>query len=99
MTTISLMNRKFKLDENDARDLFNRYDKDQTGALETEEFEKLMFDALKSLGEENPEETFKSIAQEGMRHYDVNKSGKIEFNEFYKLLDFLILEKGYEMHY
>ena len=94
---MSLMTRRDILDENYARDLFNKYDLDQTGALEKEEFEKLMLDTLKSLGEENPEKTFKTIAQEGMHYYDANKSGKIEFNEFYKLLDFLIVEKGYEM--
>ena len=97
MTTISLMNKSEHLKESDARDLFNRYDKKQTGALDKEEFEKLILDTLKSLGEENPEKTFKTIAQEGMHYYDANKSGKIEFNEFYKLLDFLIVEKGYEM--
>ena len=97
MTTINLMVKKAKLDENYAKKLFDEYDTDKTGALEKEEFEKLMLDTLRSLGEENPEETFKSVAQEGMKCYDANKSGKIEFNEFYKVLDFLILEKGYEM--
>ena len=98
MATISLMNKSEHLNENDARDLFNRYDKKQTGALEKEEFEKLILDTLKSLGEENPDETFEMIAQEGMKQFDINKNGKIEFDEFYKLLDFLILEKGYEMY-
>ena len=98
MTTLSLMSRIDHLDEDDARNLFNRYDKDQTGVLEKEEFEKLMFDALKSLGEENPDETFETIVQEGLKHFDMNKNGKIEFNEFYKLLDFLIFEKGYVIY-
>ena len=95
MATMSLMNRRDVLDENDARSLFNKYDINQTGGLEKEEFEKLILDALKSLGEENPDETFEMIAQEGMKYYDKNKNGSIEFSEFYRLLDFLILEKGY----
>ena len=97
MTTLSLMNRIDKLDENYARELFNKYDINQNGALDKEEFEKMILDTLKSLGEENPEERFELIAQEGMKYFDKNKNGKIEFNEFYLLLDFLILERGFEM--
>ena len=97
MTTFSLMSRKDKLDENEARELFNKYDVHKKGALDKEEFEKMILDTLKSLGEESPEERFKVIAQEGMKYFDKNKNGKIEFNEFYKLLDFLIFEKGFEI--
>ena len=97
MTTFSLMSKRYKLDENKARELFNKYDINQKGVLDNEEFEKMILDTLKSLDEENPEERFEQIAQEGLKYFDNNKNGKIEFNEFYKLLDFLILEKGFEI--
>ena len=97
MKSINFMNKADKIDEEEARELFNRYDKQHKGALDKEEFEKMILDILTNLGEENPEENLETIAQEGMKNYDNNKNGKIEFNEFFNLLDFLILEKGYEM--
>ena len=97
MNSISLMNSKDKIDEEEARELFNRYDTQHKGSLSKEEFEKMILDTLKNLSEETPEENFQTIAQEGMKYFDKNKNGKIEFNEFYMLLDFLILEKGFEI--
>ena len=77
--------------------LFDKYDTKKKKALDLAELESLFFDVLTNLGEKNPEKQKFQIAKEGLEIFDKNKNGTIEFNEFSDIIDFLILEKGYDL--
>ena len=61
------------------------------------DLETLFFDVLIDLGEENPEKQKYGIAKESLDLFDKNRNGTIEFDEFKDIIDFLVLEKGYEI--
>ena len=65
--------------------------------MEKEEFITVMVDILKELGEDLPEKKHREVAEEGMQRFDLNRNGKIEFNEFYEFIKFLVSEKGYTL--
>ena len=52
---------------------------------------------LKELGENLPEKKHLEVAEEGFKRFDINNNHKIEFNEFYEFMRFIISEKGYEL--
>ena len=56
-----------------------------------------MIDILKELGEDNAESKLMETAEEGFTMFDFNENKKIEFNEFYDFIRFVISEKGYEL--
>ena len=64
---------------------------------EKDEFIKVMVDILKELGEDLPEKKHREVAEEGLQKFDLNNNGKIEYNEFYEFIRFLISEKGYNL--
>ena len=39
-------------------------------------------------------EEIDNISEDAISNFDLNQNGKIEFNEFYKLISFLKNEKG-----
>ncbi len=79
------------------KELFDKYDTKKKNSLDLPELETLFYDVLINLGEKNPEERKFEIAKEGLKLFDKNKNGTIEFNEFLDIIDFLVLEKGYEL--
>ena len=58
------------------RKIFDMFDKDKSGDIDTHEFQELAYELGETL---SPEETKKSIAE-----IDEDKDGKISFDEFYK---------------
>jgi Ca2+-binding EF-hand superfamily protein len=74
--------------------LFDKYDENKNGVLEKSEFLKGFKELIKSLGEEMSKEEIDNISEDAISNFDLNQNGKIEFNEFYKLISFLKNEKG-----
>ena len=79
------------------KELFNKYDIKRQNSLGLSELETLFYDVLTDLGEQDAEDRKFEIAKEGLEIFDKNKNGMIEFNEFLDIIDFLVLEKGYEI--
>ena len=79
------------------KELFDKYDIRRQNSLGLTELETLFYDVLIELGENDAEDRKLEIAKEGLEIFDKNKNGTIEFNEFLDLIEFLILEKGYEI--
>ena len=77
--------------------LFDKYDIKKNKSLDITDLERLFFDVLIYLGEENREIRKCEIAKQGLNIFDKNKNGTIEFNEFWEIIVFLIKEKGYEI--
>ena len=85
------------MDPDKLRDLFIRYDFNKNGVLEKNELIAIFYDILKDIGEEFPEKKNQQVAEECLEKYDANKNEKLEFSEFYNLMDFLVNEKGYKL--
>ena len=77
--------------------LFDKYDFKKNKSLDITDLERLFFDVLINLGEENPEKRKYEIAKQSLNIFDKNKSGTIEFNEFWEIIYFLIVEKGFKI--
>ena len=76
------------------KDIFDRFDENQNGILEKEEFYKGFNQLIKSLAEGQTDEEIKKIADEAVEKFDLNHNGQIEIDEFNQLMFFLINEKG-----
>ena len=94
---MSLKTQNTFVDPEKVRVLFEKYDLDKNVVLDIKEFRKVMADILKDLGEEVPRETVNEIAKEGFNRFDFNNNRRLEFNEFYEFMRFIISEKGYEL--
>ncbi len=94
---MSLKTQNTFVDPEKVRVLFEKYDLDKNVVLDLKEFKKVMADILKDLGEEVPRETVNEIAKEGFNRFDFNNNRRLEFNEFYEFMRFIISEKGYEL--
>ena len=94
---MSLKNQPTYVDPDKVRKLFEKYDLDKNGILDKKEFIKIMVDILKELGENLPERKHLVVAEEGFKRFDYNNNAKIEFNEFYEFMKFIISEKGYDL--
>ena len=77
--------------------LFDKYDIKQKKALDLTDFEALFLDVLIDLGIKNPEIQKYEVAKESLNIFDKNQNGTIEFEEFMDIINFLIIEKGYEI--
>ena len=76
------------------KDIFDRFDENQNGILEKEEFYKGFNELVKSLAEGHTDEEIKEICDEAIYKFDLNHNGQIEIEEFNQLMYFLINEKG-----
>ena len=94
---MSLKTQNTFVDPEKVRILFEKYDLDKNVVLDLKEFRKVMADILKDLGEDVPKETVNEIAKEGFNRFDFNNNRRLEFNEFYEFMRFIISEKGYEL--
>ena len=50
---------------------------------------------LHDIGQYIPDKRNDEIAEEGMETFDLNHNGRIEFDEFAEVINFLVSEKGY----
>ena len=94
---MSLKTQPTFVNANKVRELFEKYDLDKNGVLDEPEFVKVMTDILRELGEDMPEKKHLEVAEEGFKQFDLNGNHKIEFNEFYDFMSFIISEKGYHL--
>ena len=94
---MSLKTQATYVDQTKVRLLFEKYDLDENGVLDEQEFIKVMIDILRELGENLPEKKHIEVAEEGFKRFDFNNNHKIEFNEFYEFMRFIISEKGYDL--
>ena len=94
---MSLKSQNTYIDPEKVRKLFEKYDLDKNVVLDPKEFKKVMTDILKGLGENLPDEKIYEIAREGFIRFDLNNNHKMEFNEFYEFMRFIISEKGYDL--
>ena len=85
------------MDTDKLKSLFIRYDFNKNGVLDKDELVVYFYDILKEIGEEFPEKKNQQVAEECLEKYDANKNEKLEFSEFYNLMDFLVNEKGYKL--
>ena len=74
--------------------IFDKFDANQNGILEKEEFYKGFNELVKSLAEGQSDEEIQKIADEAVEKFDLNHNGQIEIDEFNQLMYFLINEKG-----
>ena len=96
--SLSLKTKATYVDNERAKNLFEKYDFNKNGVLDKEEFVKIMVDVLKELGEDLPEKKHIEVAEEGFSQFDFNRNGKIEFSEFFEFIAFLVSEKGYSLN-
>ena len=68
--------------------LFARFDSDQNGVLDKEEFLEAFPEMIKSLSDGQTVEEIKEIAEEAIDKFDLDKNGKIDFEEFTELMFF-----------
>ena len=80
------------------RRMFKSYDDNGNGVLDREEFCKVFKSMIKKLATDETEEEIDQITQEAIELFDLNRNGKIEYNEFYQIVKFLIDEKGLSIH-
>ena len=85
------------VDEKKVRFLFEKYDENRNGTLERKEFSKIMKDIFKELNENLTEKSLNEAVEEGFKMFDTDKNKKLEFDEFYEFIRFLISNKGYEL--
>ena len=57
----------------------------------------IMMDILKQIGEDLREKKHREVAEEGLQRFDLDNNGKIEFNEFFDFINFVVSEKGYTL--
>ena len=76
------------------KDIFDRFDENQNGILEKEEFYKGFNELVKSIAECHTDEEIQEICDEAIDKFDLNHNGQIEIEEFNQLMYFLINEKG-----
>ena len=79
------------------QEVFDRFDENHNGTLDKAEFYKGFEEIIKSLAEGHSDEEIKSISEEAIELFDLNRNGQIELNEFNQLMFFLINEKGLEI--
>ena len=94
---MSLKSQNTFIDPEKVRKLFEKYDLDKNVILDPKEFQKVMTEILNGLGENLPADKICEIAREGFIRFDLNNNHKMEFNEFYEFMRFIISEKGYDL--
>ena len=90
------------LDESERKGIktiFDKYDKNKNGLLEKEELFDSFHELLKLIDEYKNDEEIKVIVEEGIKIFDLNHSGALEYDEFTELMSFLILERGLSFDY
>jgi Ca2+-binding EF-hand superfamily protein len=84
-----------EIDQEKVKKLFMKYDTNKNQTLEKHEFIKGFKELLNELGENFPDKKNEQVAMEGIAQFDLNGNGCIEYDEFEKLIQFLVEEKGY----
>lgn len=75
-------------------ELFKRYDLNRDGRLEKHELCNGLGELIKSIEPDLDDETLEQIIGNAIEKFDLNQNGTIEIDEFDKLIQFLVEEKG-----
>ena len=78
--------------------LFNNFDVRKIGELGSDEIRMFLFAVFDELEEDTSELNGDDIIYELFDLFDNDKNGLINFKEFNKLVEFLILEKGLRIY-
>lgn len=83
--------------DNAKRNLFSRYDSENRGLLNKVLFSKALRDLLMGINYNYTKEEYNSILNEAYQLFDANKDGYIDYEEFNSMIDFFIIEQGFEL--
>ena len=86
-----------EIDRDKVKKLFEKYDTNKNQTLEKKEFLKAFIEMVQQMGENMPSKKNEQVAMEGIATFDLNGNGCLEYDEFEKLVEFLVVEKGYEL--
>ena len=79
------------------KEIFDRFDENNNGVLDKEEFYKGFSGLIKSLAEGHSEDEIQKISEEAIEKFDLNHNGQIEIDEFNQLMVFLINKKDCQL--
>ena len=78
--------------------LFNNFDVRKKGELGSDEIRMFLFEVFDELEEDTSQLYGDDIIRELLELFDYDKNGLINYIEFTKLVEFLILEKGLRIY-
>lgn len=83
--------------DHEKRTFFNRYDLENRGSLNKVKFAKVLRDLLIGINYNYTKEEYNEILNEAFQTFDANKDGIIEYEDFNSMIDFFIIEQGFEL--
>ena len=87
-----------ELVDSQIEDIFQSFDKKKKGVLDRYEVKEFFKKVLIDLEEDTVLLTSENLLKQFYEMFDKNKDGKIDFNEFKSVMEFLINEKGYQLN-
>lgn len=87
-----------ELDDSQIEDIFQSFDTKKKGVLDRYEVKEFFKKVLIDLEEDTVLLTSETLFKQFYDMFDKNKDGKIDFNEFKGVMEFLINEKGYQLN-
>lgn len=87
-----------ELDDSQIEDIFQSFDKKKKGVLDRYEMKEFFKKVLIDLEEDTVLLTSENLLKQFYEMFDKNKDGKIDFNKFKSVMEFLINEKGYQLN-
>ena len=94
---ISLKKKDSFIDNNKVKILYEKYDLNKNGIIDKNEFIRVMTVILKEFEPEADKNRLKEVVEEGLQTFDLNENGKLEYDEFFEFIHFLVTEKGFEL--
>ena len=87
-----------EFDDSQIEDIFQSFDTKKKGVLDRYEVKEFFKKVLIDLEEDTVLLTSETLFKQFYDMFDKNKDGKIDFNEFKGVMEFLINEKGYQLN-
>ena len=87
-----------ELDDSQIEDIFQLFDTKKKGVLDRYEVKEFFKKVLIDLEEDTVLLTSETLFKQFYDMFDKNKDGKIDFNEFKGVMEFLINEKEYQLN-
>jgi Ca2+-binding EF-hand superfamily protein len=87
-----------EVNEQRIANIFNNFDRSKKGELDYDEIRMFLFEVFDELEEDTSQLHGDDIIRELLELFDYDKNGLINYIEFTKLVEFLILEKGLRIY-
>ena len=87
-----------EVNEQRIANIFNNFDRRKKGELDYDEIRMFLFEVFDELEEDTSQLHGDDIIRELLELFDYDKNGLINYIEFTKLIEFLILEKGLRIY-